>query len=170
MRGARVSPRRVRVSVVRPVVEIREGASGLNTLGLHSGQRREMACGELLTGNTDEDKLCGAYLYVFNGGTCEPAKIYRIIRGDDEAQIYRIIRGEDEDWGAPSRNKSVFKYMETLPEMRRLLTADKSMLAWTRPPSGEPNTAGVAGRGGGEGDLLDLVDDEGDNDAATAAF
>jgi hypothetical protein len=30
-----------------------------------------------VTGNLDEDKLWGAYLYVFNGGTCEPVNIYR---------------------------------------------------------------------------------------------
>jgi hypothetical protein len=108
-----------------------------------------------VTGNPDEDKLWWAYVYAFNGGTCEPAK------------IYQIIRRENEDWVAPSKFIDVFQYLESLPAMRRVLTADESKLvgAW-RPPL-EPSTCGVAAGGGSGGALVDL--DEVDNDVAIAA-
>jgi hypothetical protein len=37
-----------------------------------------------VTGHPEEHKLWGAYLFVFNGGTCDPSKIYGIIRGEGE--------------------------------------------------------------------------------------
>jgi hypothetical protein len=111
-------------------------------VALYSAKRRVETFN--LTGNPDEDKLWRAYVYVFNGGTCEPA------------MIYRFIRGENDDCGPPLKFTGVFVNMETLPAMWRVLTADESKLAGTRRPPGEPRTCDFAASGGSRKDLLDL--------------